>query len=335
LCSKLFSYLKYEAMKAIPVMMIALAFFASPIVRAQQSGQGKYHIKIEKDVDGQKELIDKTFATKDEMDAFLQGIDDPALPAPPQPPVSPRRPDLPANPEKGKRSYKISMVNKDKDGEKVTNEKFGSKKEMKAYLKSRKIEIPEIEEIEGRIDNEKAAYDGEKGKIKKIIIIGNEGELNEDEVSIKGLHGGNGIIITKEITTDDGKQTKVVTIKKFKRKEQPTGETENNSVPKQKIEEAQPVPLASVAGAEQNINGLKVYPNPASKHFFIEFSLQKPSDVNVRITDINGKEVYAETLKSFAGKFTKDIYQPGLAQGTYLMEVTAGGEKQTMKVEMQ
>lgn len=85
----------------------------------------------------------------------------------------------------------------------------------------------------------------------------------------------------------------------------------------------------------KNINDVRVYPNPSDGHFYVDFNVVNTADVTVKLTDMEGKEIYSETMKNFQGPFAKSIYSHQFAKGTYLLEVTAGNEKSAMKVVVQ
>jgi len=50
---------------------------------------------------------------------------------------------------------------------------------------------------------------------------------------------------------------------------------------------------------------------------------------------MEGQEVFAEAMNNYSGKPEKNINAAGLAQGTYLMAVEAGGERTTTTVVLQ
>ena len=99
-----------------------------------------------------------------------------------------------------------------------------------------------------------------------------------------------------------------------------------------------PKPITAIrepAEAWANLTDVKVFPNPASGQFHLMFGVGKAADVMLRVTDLNGKEVYTETFKNYSGKFEKEISSANLITGTYIVDVQAGGEKSTTKVIMQ
>jgi len=97
-----------------------------------------------------------------------------------------------------------------------------------------------------------------------------------------------------------------------------------------------PTALSINSVGKEAITGLKLYPNPNQGQFHVSFTTGQPSDVSLRMTDISGKQVYADVIKGHSGSFDKDIYiRPALSQGTYLLEAEANGQKITTQVVVQ
>jgi hypothetical protein len=72
------------------------------------------------------------------------------------------------------------------------------------------------------------------------------------------------------------------------------------------------------------IDGLKMYPNPAKNNLFIETALN--SDINVAIIDVLGKEV----INSKVSNNTVNI--SGLSPGIYIVKITEEGKTSTKKL---
>lgn len=71
------------------------------------------------------------------------------------------------------------------------------------------------------------------------------------------------------------------------------------------------------------INGIKLYPNPASDRVQVELNLRAASNVAVRIFDVNGKQVLNNNLGYCAeGTVTHTFNCAGLSRGLYLVHVT-------------
>jgi hypothetical protein len=112
--------------KSLHLMLVALAALATGSLFAQdndaKADKQKYSLHIIKDENGKTRIIDRTFGTKDEMDAFVKANDldkaetdrpePPTPPTPPNPPVGPNPPSPPSSP--GKRQSKKNEVKEKK-----------------------------------------------------------------------------------------------------------------------------------------------------------------------------------------------------------------------------
>ena len=56
-----------------------------------------------------------------------------------------------------------------------------------------------------------------------------------------------------------------------------------------------------------DISGMKCFPNPTSELLRIQFSLDKPSRLNLRITDFAGKALYSESINDMQLSYDKEI----------------------------
>jgi len=81
--------------------------------------------------------------------------------------------------------------------------------------------------------------------------------------------------------------------------------------------------------------GVHVYSNPSSGTFNVQFNLPESGDTFISITDMQGKEVYTETVKNFSGAYDKTITLDEKASGTYFVKVSQNGYSNTSKVIIQ
>ena len=69
---------------------------------------------------------------------------------------------------------------------------------------------------------------------------------------------------------------------------------------------------------------LKLYPNPVEDYATIEFKLAQSADVNIRVYDLNGREVRNINLGTRSGQLKERFDFSDLAAGTYFMQMQAG-----------
>ncbi|MFI5171035.1 MAG: PDZ domain-containing protein [Chitinophagales bacterium] len=94
-------------------------------------------------------------------------------------------------------------------------------------------------------------------------------------------------------------------------------------------------PASKETHALLNPENLMVYSNPSEGTFNVKFNLNTTGDTKISITDINGKEVYAETLNNFSGAYDKTISLSAQPKGTYFVKVTQNGYSNTKTVVVQ
>ncbi|MBK5284024.1 MAG: T9SS type A sorting domain-containing protein [Bacteroidia bacterium] len=76
---------------------------------------------------------------------------------------------------------------------------------------------------------------------------------------------------------------------------------------------------------------LYAYPNPANKKVNLNFTLNKSSDVVIRVTDILGNEITSQSLNNISGKYSFSLNTESLSAGTYYYSVTSDSGKSNNK----
>lgn len=80
------------------------------------------------------------------------------------------------------------------------------------------------------------------------------------------------------------------------------------------------------------IEELKVYPNPSTGQFNLAFTTKEKGDAVIRIMDVNGKEIYTETLPAFTGTYHHEFDLKENASGIYFISVEQNDKKILKKV---
>ncbi|MCW3102854.1 MAG: hypothetical protein JWO09_1294 [Bacteroidetes bacterium] len=89
--------------------------------------------------------------------------------------------------------------------------------------------------------------------------------------------------------------------------------------------------IADAAGLES----LNVYPNPSTGTLTVSYSQLLSGDLTVRIMDVQGKVVAAESLSRFAGMYSHTFDLGGVDKGVYFLEITGTGNKAYRKIVLQ
>ena len=84
--------------------------------------------------------------------------------------------------------------------------------------------------------------------------------------------------------------------------------------------------IASVnCGSDNPSQGLKVYPNPSSDEFYIEYNNTTSEDKLVlTLSDLNGNAIYQENKNCEKGSNTFQLKSLAVAPGIYFIEVRIG-----------
>lgn len=79
----------------------------------------------------------------------------------------------------------------------------------------------------------------------------------------------------------------------------------------------------------------EVFPNPAALQTSVSFTLLRPQDVNLRIMDAAGREVFTRDYPSLsAGEQMLTLPLNGLSSGLYLLRLEGDGEVVTKKFQV-
>lgn len=72
---------------------------------------------------------------------------------------------------------------------------------------------------------------------------------------------------------------------------------------------------------------LNVYPNPSAGLFSLRAELSKAADVQLRVTNLVGQEVWQMQAGRHVGTMNSEIDLRNMAKGIYILEVNAGGSR--------
>lgn len=83
---------------------------------------------------------------------------------------------------------------------------------------------------------------------------------------------------------------------------------------------------------ELSIDKLKFSPNPNNGRFDLSFKLNEKTPVQIKIFDMQGKEIYNENVTNFTGKYTNNIDISEYGKGVYIMQIIQGSKANAHKV---
>ncbi len=259
----------------------------------------KMRIKMVKEVDGKRVVIDTTIenATQFDLDAYMKsrGIDHPA-----------------GGKEEDSRDM---LIIRHKSGhgdstmihdEEILNLPGGDHK---------KIIIKKLDWKEGEDENHPAPVIPDE-------VLKDEKKLRaylEQDTFFK-----NAVIIDgKELKITEERDVDVQTDEKGARKEIKIMVIKRVSIEKLTDEEKKTRKTESGA-AELKVERIDFYPNPNNGRFNLSFELKEKGTTAIEITNKNGQPVYSEKLKNFSGKFSKEMDLSSEEKGIYYLTVKQG-----------
>ncbi|RYD99678.1 MAG: T9SS type A sorting domain-containing protein [Sphingobacteriales bacterium] len=84
-------------------------------------------------------------------------------------------------------------------------------------------------------------------------------------------------------------------------------------------------PMLQVTGIHDNefaLEGMSIYPNPASDQLNIKFNLPRNLQVSLKLSDISGRTQYFKKIKDHNGSALITLDFKAYAAGVYLLQVT-------------
>lgn len=91
----------------------------------------------------------------------------------------------------------------------------------------------------------------------------------------------------------------------------------------------------SVTGIENHesfVSEMVVYPNPSSEVVNFKFNIKSAQQINIEITDINGKVIRSNNFGKMQGESTQSVNISGIAKGTYFVKINGEQATETRKL---
>ena len=81
------------------------------------------------------------------------------------------------------------------------------------------------------------------------------------------------------------------------------------------------------------LEDLSFYPNPSSDgRFKVRFRVAEENELNIKVFNLEGKEVFNRYFERFGGLYSESIDLSGQKEGIYLLEISQGKERVTKKI---
>lgn len=106
-----------------------------------------------------------------------------------------------------------------------------------------------------------------------------------------------------------------------------------SNITTKEIEDELPEVATNISKNELVVDDLTFSPNPNNGKFDLKFKTNnKKKPVSVKIFDLQGKEVYNETISKFSGNYSKNIDISENGKGTYILQILQDDKAKTSKV---
>jgi hypothetical protein len=81
------------------------------------------------------------------------------------------------------------------------------------------------------------------------------------------------------------------------------------------------------------LEDLSFFPNPSSDgRFKVRFRVPDEDEMNIKVYNIEGKEVFNRYFERFGGTYSESIDLSGQSEGIYLLEISQGNKRMTKKI---
>lgn len=343
----------------LPMGLIALVLVVFSFTNHKKTNEEKCTVKIVKIINGVQTEVDSTFDCSEEMTWIHEGIDGSTIHNMIKVMMTEGDSEsfvfdfkFDENDEEGAKMMKFIGD----DGKEVEmNFDFSSDGNGKIMINGKEIEIAmdnlhkHMEKIHDKMENIELIVESDKesGEQKTVKIIKKQDEegnttvqkwVNGEEVEFdeKDLQGNHKMMFI----SDDGKTTSNHEMKievsvegeKGKEKQHIIIISNISKANKKELEKEAPKVAANLNKKELNVNKLKFSPNPNNGKFDLQFKLDDTNPVTVNVFDLQGKEVYSETINNFTGKYANNIDISENGKGTYILQIIQKNKAKTSKV---
>ena len=79
------------------------------------------------------------------------------------------------------------------------------------------------------------------------------------------------------------------------------------------------------------LKDFKLYPNPNTGNFSVEFDSATSTDINIAVYDIRGRQIFDKNYQN-TGRFSQNLQLNNVQAGVYLVNINDGDKKETRKI---
>jgi Secretion system C-terminal sorting domain len=334
--------------KYIPILALSMLYLGATAqtqtkVNVNET-EGKYHIKVEKEVDGKKTTIDKTYSSLEEMknDPELAGLNLHVFEG------NSHQEMVFSGHEGTEGDHKVKVM-VELDSEAETDSVNGT---SSTFIFKSDSDDEALHEIKVWVDENGQQHIMKNGE--EIVMGGANSWTDKDgkEYTIKKMDGKIMVMTGEDISefnTADGetfyfsdnnghkgKEHKVMIF----RSSDNDGEHRNIAVEEVKhlvirLEEIKNTDefrnLPGIDAKVLKMDEVIYYPNPNNGKLTLQFKADR-HPTQVKITSIDGKSIYTEDIHGFEGHYNKEIDLSSQKKGVYLLQIIQGNKAVNKKI---
>lgn len=94
-------------------------------------------------------------------------------------------------------------------------------------------------------------------------------------------------------------------------------------------------PTTGIRNATSEEFSVKIIPNPSSGKFMLELKGKLDENIDIAISDMQGKKVFSESLRNLGSDFSRYIDITGNGKGIYLLKVNCGNVQKISKIVLE
>ncbi len=344
-------YIKMKNIITTLLLLLSVVSFSQTKVQLEvenNNGKEEYRLKLTSEVNGETVVIDKTYGSREEMknDPELKDFDLHLMEGNGHSKEGEKQIVFKMDGNHKGEDHEMTFISEDGDGEEeikieVTVDEDGTKH---IFKNGKEIELEDLHESGDNVfvfksdgNNSELIEDSKEVEVTvdedgahHVTVNGEEVNYEEwkeshDSNTMMWTEEGEGgkhikkevIIITKDGEGSEGTMVEVIVSNIVLHLEDISVEDEKS--------------FSLENNKELKLDEFNFYPNPSNGTFQLTFE-GKERATNVKVTDINGKEMYFEDLQNFNGTYDKEINLSGLKKGIYLLQIVQSSKAVNKKI---
>ena len=188
-------------------------------------------------------------------------------------------------------------------------------------------------------ENDKGEVITKKVKVYEFKSDGEPGEnvfINEDvEVDIEEIEGEDGVKKIVKVFAGDGGEENAFIFKSNGKMEEGKVMVFVRKETASSTSSELPTSIKEVYSDDTNLKDLNLYPNPTNGNFKMNFTSEKPSDIQLSITDAKGSKIYKKQLRNFKGEFNEDFDLSREEAGVYFFNLNSKDQSISKQIIVQ